>query len=85
MAICEARERHQNLHFATSHKGQTIAFNGSIVNMAHQDDYNTRYDFLLGPGDKGPDTADDPAFTYKDVNISDLKLTGNNIPATVAQ
>lgn len=72
-----------NLDFATKHEGQTIAFDGSIVNMVHHGDYDTRYDFLLGPGDKGPDTAVGPAFKYEDVNISDLNLTGKRIPATV--
>jgi hypothetical protein len=72
-----------NLDFATRHKGQTIAFNGSIVNMAPHGDYDTRYDFLLGPGDKGPNTTAGPAFKYEDVNIADLNLTGEKIPATV--
>ncbi|MBW8800531.1 MAG: DUF4839 domain-containing protein [Streptomyces sp.] len=72
-----------NLDFAARHKGQTIAFNGSIVNMAPHGDYDTRYDFLLGPGDKGPNTTAGPAFTYEDVNIADLNLTGEKIPTTV--
>ncbi|MGW1890116.1 DUF4839 domain-containing protein [Streptomyces sp. NPDC002004] len=72
-----------NLDFATRHQGQTVAFNGSIVNMAPHGDYDTRYDFLLGPGDKGRNTTVGPAFKYEDVNISDLKLTGKKIPATV--
>ncbi|MFD4576350.1 DUF4839 domain-containing protein [Streptomyces sp. NPDC058417] len=72
-----------NLDFAAKHKGKTVAFDGSIVNMAPHDDYNTRYDFLLGPGDKGPNTVIGPAFKYEDVNILDLKLTGTEIPATV--
>ncbi|MFG3205800.1 DUF4839 domain-containing protein [Streptomyces sp. NPDC048192] len=72
-----------NLDFATRHKGQTIAFNGSIVNMTPHGDYDTRYDFLLGPGDKGPNTTVGPAFKYENVNTSDLRLTGKNIPATV--
>jgi hypothetical protein len=72
-----------NLDFATRHEGQTVAFNGSIVNMAPHGDSNTRYDFLLGPGDKGPNTTVGPVFKYEDVNISDLKLTGKKIPATV--
>ncbi|MFF3446479.1 DUF4839 domain-containing protein [Streptomyces sp. NPDC002667] len=72
-----------NLDFATRHKGQTVAFDGSIVNMAPHGDYNTRYDLLLGPGDKGPRTAVGPAFKYEDVNVLDLKLTGKKIPATV--
>ncbi|GAA0985137.1 hypothetical protein GCM10009555_060000 [Acrocarpospora macrocephala] len=72
-----------NLDFATRHEGQTVAFNGSIVNMAPHGDSGTRYDFVLGPGDKGPNTAVGPAFKYEDVNILDLKLTGKKIPATV--
>jgi hypothetical protein len=72
-----------NLDFATRHKGQTIAFNGSIVNMARHGDDDTRYDFVLGPGDKGPNTTAGPAFKYEDVNIADLKLTGEKVPATV--
>ncbi|WP_327418571.1 DUF4839 domain-containing protein [Streptomyces sp. NBC_01233] len=72
-----------NLDFATRHKSQTVAFDGSIVNMAPHGDYDTRYDFLLGPGDKGPNTTVGPAFKYEDVNIFDLKLTGKKIPATV--
>jgi len=72
-----------NPDFATKYKGKTVAFNGSIVNMAPHDDYDTRYDFLLGPGDKGPNTGVGPAFKYEDVNILDLKLTGTEIPAAV--
>ncbi|MFG2662348.1 DUF4839 domain-containing protein [Streptomyces sp. NPDC048425] len=72
-----------NLDFATKHEGQTVAFNGSIVSMAPHGDYDTRYDFLLGPGDKVPNTTVGPAFKYEDVNTFDLKLTGKKIPATV--
>ncbi|MGX4688664.1 DUF4839 domain-containing protein [Streptomyces sp. JNUCC 63] len=74
-----------NLDFATRHKGQTIAFNGSIVNMAPHGDYKTRYDFLLGPGDKGPQTTVGPAFKYEDINILNLNLTGKKIPATIGE
>ncbi|MFD5410208.1 DUF4839 domain-containing protein [Streptomyces nojiriensis] len=72
-----------NLDFATGHAGRTVAFDGSIVNMAPHGTYDTRYDFLLGPGDKGANTGVGPAFTYEDVGISDLKLTGTKIPAAV--
>ncbi|MFA3872217.1 DUF4839 domain-containing protein [Streptomyces sp. MMCC 100] len=74
-----------NLDFATGHEGQTVAFDGSIVNMAPHGDYDTRYDFLLGPGDKGPNTTDGPAFKYEDVNLLELKLTGDKIPSTVGE
>ncbi|MFD8191250.1 DUF4839 domain-containing protein [Streptomyces wuyuanensis] len=72
-----------NLDFANRHEGQTVAFSGSIVNMAPRGDYDTRYDFLLGPGDKGANTTAGPAFKYEDINIPDLRLTGKKIPATV--
>ncbi|GAA2257053.1 hypothetical protein GCM10010415_17950 [Streptomyces atrovirens] len=72
-----------NADFATKHEGQTIAFNGSIVHMAPHGDYDTRYDFLLGPGDKGPNTTVGPAFKFEDVNVLELKLTGKETPATV--
>ncbi|WLQ53735.1 DUF4839 domain-containing protein (plasmid) [Streptomyces poriferorum] len=72
-----------NPDFATKYKGKTVAFDGSIVHMAPHGDYDTRYDFLLGPGDKGRNTGIGPAFKYEDVNILDLKLTGRNTPATV--
>ncbi|MGA5506062.1 DUF4839 domain-containing protein [Streptomyces umbrinus] len=72
-----------NPDFATKYKGKTVAFDGSIVHMAPHGDYDTRYNFLLGPGDKGPNTGIGPAFKYEDVNILDLKLTGTEIPATV--
>jgi hypothetical protein len=72
-----------NLDFATRYEGRTIAFNGSIVAMAPHGDYDTRYDFLLGPGDEGPNTTAGPAFKYEDANILDLSLTGEKIPATV--
>jgi hypothetical protein len=74
-----------NQDFATKHEGEMIEFNGSIVNMAPHGDLDTRYDFLVGPGDKGPNTSVGPAFKYEDVNISDLNLTGKKIPATVGE
>jgi hypothetical protein len=74
-----------NVDFATRYEGRTIAFNGSIVHMATYGDNATRYDFLLGPGDKGPNTTVGPAFKFEDVNVFDLKLTGKKIPATVGE
>ncbi|BAL88282.1 hypothetical protein AMIS_30620 [Actinoplanes missouriensis 431] len=74
-----------NVDFAAEHQGETIAFNGSIVNMMPHGDYKTRYDLLLGPGSKGPQTTEGPAFKFEDVNVSDLNLTGDNIPATVGE
>jgi hypothetical protein len=73
-----------NVNFATKHEGQTVAFDGSIRHMASYGDDQTRYDFLLGPGDKGSQTTDGPNFKYEDVNTGSLHLTGKQVPATVA-
>ncbi|MFE3379462.1 DUF4839 domain-containing protein [Streptomyces anulatus] len=73
-----------NVNFATEHEGQTVAFDGSIRHMAAHADDQTRYDFLLGPGDKGPQTTDGPNFKYEDVNTGNLHLTGKEVPATIA-
>ncbi|MEU5461867.1 DUF4839 domain-containing protein [Streptomyces althioticus] len=72
-----------NADFATKHAGRTIAFDGSIVNMAPHGDYEPRWDFLLGPGDEGPDTTVGPAFQYKNVNVAELSLTGKDVPAAI--
>ncbi|MFF2780361.1 DUF4839 domain-containing protein [Streptomyces sp. NPDC058052] len=69
--------------FATKYVGKTVAFDGSIVHMPAHGDYDTRYDFLLGPGDQGPKTEGGPAFKYEDVNTRDLQLTGRSTPETV--
>ncbi|MGV9320024.1 DUF4839 domain-containing protein [Streptomyces sp. NPDC003660] len=73
-----------NVDFAAKHAGRTIAFDGSIVHMASRGDYRTRYDFLLGPGDEGPQTTDGPNFKYEDIDTGDLNLTGKHVPTTVA-
>lgn len=72
-----------NADFATKYAGRTVTFNGSIVNMAPHGDYETRYDILLAPGDKGPNTTVGPAFQYEDVNMADLSLTGKDVPAAI--
>ncbi|MEU2447313.1 DUF4839 domain-containing protein [Streptomyces althioticus] len=72
-----------NADFATKYAGRTISFDGSIVHMTPHGDYKTRYDFLLGPGDKGPNTTVGPAFKYEDVNVAELSLTGKDVPAAI--
>lgn len=66
--------------FAEKYGGKLIKFDGSIVNMTTHGDYDTRYDILLGPGGKGPETAVGPAFKFEDVNMFDLNFTGANKP-----
>jgi hypothetical protein len=71
--------------FAAKHEGQKIAFDGSIVNMQNHEEYDTRYDILVGPGNAGPKTTRGPAFKYEDVDMFGLKFTGKNVPSYVAE
>jgi hypothetical protein len=58
--------------FAKKYAGQTIAFNGSILDIAPHGSYKTRYDILIGPG--GPNTAKGPNFQFRDVGTFELNL-----------
>ncbi|GCD89920.1 DUF4839 domain-containing protein [Nocardioides sp. LS1] len=69
---CEGKD----FEFAQRHEGETIAFDGSVGAMAHHGNYDTRYDILIGPGDKGPNTVDGPTFQFRDVNMLDLNFVG---------
>ncbi|MBD1536834.1 DUF4839 domain-containing protein [Arthrobacter sp. S13_S34] len=71
--------------FAAEYKGRKIEFDGSIVNLQHHANYDTRYDILVGPGDEGPKTTAGPAFKYDNVNMFDLKFTGKSVPSYVSE
>jgi hypothetical protein len=71
--------------FADKYQGRKIEFDGSIVNMQHHENYKTRYDILIGPGNAGPKTTAGPAFKYEDVNMFDLKFAGTSVPSYVAE
>ena len=71
--------------FVAKYGGRTIEFDGSIASMANHGDYDTRYDILVAPGNKGPESAVGPAFKFEDVNVFDLNLTGAKIPDSVGE
>jgi beta-lactam-binding protein with PASTA domain len=71
--------------FAADNSGRTIEFDGSIADMAPHGDADTRYDILVAPGNKGPESVAGPAFKFEDVNVFDLKLTGTKIPDSVGE
>lgn len=64
--------------FASEYGGRTVEFDGSIANMANHGDADTRYDILVSPGNKGPESTVGPNFKFEDVNLFDLKLTGTD-------
>lgn len=71
--------------FVAEYGGRTIEFDGSIVDMAKHGDYDTRYDILIAPGNKGPESTVGPAFKFEDVNVLDLNLTGAKVPDSVGE
>lgn len=71
--------------FAAKYQGRKIEFDGSITNMRRHENYTTRYDILVGPGDAGPNTTAGPAFKYENVNMLDLKFTGKSVPSYVTE
>lgn len=69
--------------FAEAHVGEQIEFDASIAAMANHEDYKTRWDILIAPGNKGPNSSRGPAFQFNNVNVFDLNLTGADVPASV--
>lgn len=69
--------------FASEYAGRTVQFDANIGAMGPHGDYDTRYDILIGAGEFSETEAPGPAFQFRDVNMSDLKLTGNDIPDTI--
>lgn len=69
--------------FAAAHRGQTIAFPGSIGAMGPHESAETRYDILIGAGDFSETSATGPAFQFRDVNTTyDLHWVGS-VPDTI--
>ncbi|MGY3263079.1 DUF4839 domain-containing protein [Frigoribacterium sp. 2355] len=63
--------------FASSHRDQTLTFDGHIAALKLHDGAKTRYDLLLGAGDFSETSAAGPAFQFRDVNTtSDLHYLG---------
>ncbi|MDO9442777.1 MAG: DUF4839 domain-containing protein [Beijerinckiaceae bacterium] len=71
--------------FAAKYARKTIAFNGSIANMVNHGDAKTRYDFLLSPGNRGPQSSVGPNFKFEDESVFDLELTGDKIPSYIGE
>ena len=69
--------------FAAKYDDRPIEFDASVALVANHGDAKTRYDFLIAPGDKGPDSTRGPAFKFEDVNYLDFKLAGPNIPDAI--
>jgi hypothetical protein len=68
--------------FAAAYAGRTIAFDGSIANVAPHG--RARFDVLLAPGDAGANSSVGPTFQYANVNVGDLNFTGDKVPTRLS-
>ena len=72
--------------FAKKYSGRIIQFDGYIASMMPHDGYETRFDILIYTGNYGESSGNALNFKFEDVNIvSDLKLTGSNIPEYISE
>ena len=72
--------------FAEKYSGRIIQFDGYIAFMTLHDGSKTRYDLLIYTGNYGESSGNALSFKFEDVNIvSDLKLTGPNIPEYISE
>jgi hypothetical protein len=69
--------------FASKYQGRTITFDGSVSAVSNHSNYNTRFDFLLAPWNRGSESGSGPTFQFQNVNYYDLNLTGKNVPDSV--
>ena len=70
--------------FIAKYKGRIIEFDGNIAYMTPNENNETRYDFLIYAGDfSNNSSTGSPAMQFKDKNVFDLNLTGENIPESI--
>jgi thiamine-monophosphate kinase len=65
-------------NFAATYKGRVIEFDGHIAYVGPHPGRETRWDFVLAPGE-APGVVG-PVFKFEDVGRADLNLTNENIP-----
>lgn len=54
--------------FAEAHKGELIEFDANVGAINNHDEYDTRYDILIGAGDFSEASQPGPFFQFRDVN-----------------
>ena len=66
--------------FAKKYAGKTIEFDGNTATVNKHGNNKTRFDYLIYAGDYSKTKVSGPSFQFRDVNYSDLHLTGDNVP-----
>jgi hypothetical protein len=70
--------------FAKKYDGRTVTFDGNIAHMQSHGSYDTRFDFLIAPGNYSEVSQRGPTFQFNDKNYYDLQLEGDNVPDTIS-
>lgn len=68
--------------FANKYAGEMIEFDAHTADVSKNEDYKTRFNYLIHAGDYSTTSVSGPNFQFHDVNYGDLNLVGNNVPET---
>ncbi|MBM6817208.1 DUF4839 domain-containing protein [Olsenella uli] len=63
--------------FSSAYKGSTITFDGWVAHLVHHDNFDTRWDVLILPGDSG-DSSTDLSLRLTDVSMSDMNVVNSD-------
>ena len=59
-----------------------IEFDAHTADVSRNEDYKTRFNYLIHAGDYSTTSVSGPNFQFHDVSYGDLNLVGNNVPET---
>lgn len=68
--------------FTNKYAGEMIEFDAHIADVSKNEDYKTRFNYLIHAGDYSTTSVSGPNFQFHDVNYGDLNLVGDNVPET---
>ena len=63
--------------FSSVYRGRSITFDGWVGSLMHHEDYGTRWDVLILPGDNG-DYSTDLNFRLTNVNMTDMNVVNSD-------
>ena len=66
--------------FAYKYAGEMIEFDAYTADVSKNEDYDTRFNYLIYAGDYSTTSVSGPNFQFHDVNYGDLNLVGDNVP-----
>lgn len=68
--------------FANKYAGEMIEFDAYTADVSKNEDYKTRFNYLIHVGDYSTTSVSGPNFQFHDVNYGDLNLVGDNVSET---